>query len=79
MCTGHIFSSGLSLLANMHFIAGHAVCSLLECEANPNPLRTEMFKDYRLTVESDGFVSLPQKPGLGAEIDFDAIEQWRIQ
>ena len=79
MCTGHIFSSGLSLLANMHFIAGHAVCSLLECEANPNPLRTEMFKDYRLTVESDGFVSLPQKPGLGAEIDFDAIEHWRIQ
>lgn len=79
MCTGHIFSSGLSLLANMHFIAGHAVCSMLECEANPNPLRTEMLRGWELKVDSDGFVTLPTAPGLGAEIDLDAIEQWRRQ
>lgn len=78
LCTGHIFSSGLSLMANMHFVAGFSNCEMVECDANPNPLRTEMFKNFQLKIDADGMVNMPQGPGLGVEIDFDAIAPWRV-
>lgn len=78
-CTSHIFSSGMSMLANMHFVAAMPNCDLLEYDANPYPLRTEMFKDYIPIVEEDGKVTMPEGPGLGAEINYDAIEPWRVK
>lgn len=77
-CTAHIFSSGLSLLANLHFVTGVENGFMLECEPNENPLRTNMFKDFHLELDAEGYVSVPEAPGLGATIDFDAIEPYRI-
>lgn len=77
-CTAHIFSSGLSLVANMHFVAGLVNCGMVECDANPYPLRTRIFRNFSLQVEEDGMIPLPEGAGLGVEMDFEAIEPWRI-
>ena len=41
----HVFSSALSTIANMHFIASIPNGGLLEFDQNPNPLRTELFEE----------------------------------
>ena len=76
--TCHAFAGGLTLLAGLHFVCGVDNGFLCECEINPNPLRTHMFKDYSLELDADGYITVPEKPGFGAEIDFDALEQYRI-
>ncbi|MBQ6223416.1 MAG: mandelate racemase/muconate lactonizing enzyme family protein [Solobacterium sp.] len=76
--TCHAFAGGLTFLAGLHFVCGVDNGFLCECEVNPNPLRTDMFKNYRMELDEDGYITVPEKPGFGAEIDFDAIEQYRI-
>lgn len=73
----HVFSSALSLVANMHFIASIPNGGLLEFDQNPNPLRTELFEEP-ITVEPDGTVRLPEKPGLGVSLNVDTIERYRM-
>ena len=76
--TSHIFAGGLTFMAGLHFVCGVDNGFLLECEANPNPLRTEMFSDYRFALDSEGCVVVPEKPGFGVTVDFDALEPYRI-
>lgn len=78
-CTAHIFSSGISLVANLHFVAAIDNGCLLESEANVNPLRTNMFSDFELILDSNGYVHVPEGPGLGVTIDFKAIEPYRVK
>ena len=76
--TSHIFAGGLTFMAGLHFSCGVDNGFLLECEANPNPLRTNMFKDFELTLDGDGYVSVPEGPGYGVTLDFDTLEPYRV-
>lgn len=76
--TSHIFAGGLTFMAGLHFSCGVDNGFLLECEANPNPLRSEMFTDYRLKLDENGCVSVPEGPGFGVTVDFDALEAYRV-
>jgi L-alanine-DL-glutamate epimerase-like enolase superfamily enzyme len=73
----HVFSSGLSTIANMHFIASIPNGGLLECDQNPNPLRSELFEEP-IEVGPDGTVTLPDGPGLGVRLNQDTIERYRV-
>lgn len=73
----HVFSSGLSTIANMHFIASIPNGGLLECDQNPNPLRSELFEEP-IEARSDGMVQLPDKPGLGVRLNQDTIERYQV-
>ncbi len=77
--TTHIFSSGMAVIASLHFVCGVETGCLLECEANKNPLRTEIFKDFHIKPDEDGNILVPNRPGLGVTIDFDAIEPYRVR
>ena len=56
----------MGLAASMHTLAAAGrERSWAEVDANPNPLREEVFP---LTVD-DGWVTLPGAPGLGVEPD----------
>ncbi|MGD9711468.1 MAG: mandelate racemase/muconate lactonizing enzyme family protein [Thermomicrobiales bacterium] len=74
----HVFSSGLSTIANMHFIASIPNGGLLECDHNPNPLRSELFEEP-ITIESDGTVRMPDEPGLGVRLNQDTVEKYRVE
>jgi L-alanine-DL-glutamate epimerase-like enolase superfamily enzyme len=73
----HVFSSAVSTIANMHFIASLPNGGLLECDQNPNPLRTELLEEP-ITVRPDGTVCLPDGPGLGVRLNQATIDRYRV-
>lgn len=78
-CAAHMFSSGISFLANLHFIAGIENGILLEFEQNYNPLRTDIIASQTFELDADGMIKMPQGPGLGVEVYFSKIEKYRIK
>jgi L-alanine-DL-glutamate epimerase-like enolase superfamily enzyme len=73
----HVFSSAVSTIANMHFIASIPNGGLLECDQNPNPLRSELF-ETPIEIDPDGKVRLPDLPGLGVTLNQATIERYRV-
>lgn len=76
-CTPHVFASGMSLVAGLHFVAAIENGFYIECDRNPNPLRTNMFRQDIAAMDKDGLVTVPQGPGLGVDIDWKAIEKYK--
>jgi len=74
----HVFSSAVSLVANMHFIASISNGGLLEFDQNPNPLRSELLEEP-VAADRDGTVPLPERPGLGITLNQQTIERYRIE
>ncbi|MFY9586861.1 MAG: enolase C-terminal domain-like protein, partial [Actinomycetota bacterium] len=72
----HTWSNGLGLLANLHVLAAtHG--SWLEYPYDPPgwvPEARDAMLASPIVVEADGMVTLPQAPGLGIDLDFEAIE-----
>jgi L-alanine-DL-glutamate epimerase-like enolase superfamily enzyme len=73
----HVFSSGLALIANMHFIASIPNGGLLEFDQNVNPLRSELFEEP-IEIDTDGRVRLPERPGLGVRLNLATVERYRV-
>ena len=80
--TPHTWTNGLGLLANLHVVAGVGGGPFVEFPYDP-PGWTGERRDFFLTepvrVDADGYLNVPTAPGLGAEIDDDAVTRWRIQ
>lgn len=79
--TPHTWSNGLGLLANLHVTAGVGGGPFLEFPFDP-PGWTVERRDFLLAepvrIESDGTVAVPDRPGLGAVIDRDALTTFEI-
>jgi L-alanine-DL-glutamate epimerase-like enolase superfamily enzyme len=73
----HVFSSALSTIANMHFIASIPNGGLLEFDQNPNPLRSELFEEP-IVVDERGKVAMPAGPGLGVRLSQQTIDRYRV-
>jgi D-galactarolactone cycloisomerase len=77
--TPHTWTNGLGLLANLHVAAGVGGGPYLEFPYDP-PGWTERRRDFFLAepllVDSAGFLAVPARPGLGAEIDEAAVARW---
>ncbi|XID91238.1 mandelate racemase/muconate lactonizing enzyme family protein [Paenibacillaceae bacterium WGS1546] len=69
-CAPHIFTSGVSLMANFHFMMSTPNIQIMEYDRTPNPLRDELLIEP-LEYE-DGHVRLPRRlPGLGIDVTDD--------
>ncbi|MBO0739650.1 MAG: mandelate racemase/muconate lactonizing enzyme family protein [Alphaproteobacteria bacterium] len=77
MVAPHAFASAVTLAASLHFTASIPNGLVLEFDQNPNGLRDELLQEP-LAVESDGSMRLPERPGLGIELDRSAIERYGI-
>jgi D-galactarolactone cycloisomerase len=76
----HTWSHGHGLLANLHLALAVSTCPFLEVPYDP-PGWTPERRDFPiapLEVGSDGTLETPSGPGLGAEPDLDALEEWRV-
>ena len=71
----HWLAGGIGLAASMHLRAAMGYGGYLEVDANPNPLREEV---CRFEVV-DGWVELPNTPGLGCEPDLVALERFIVK
>ncbi len=77
MVAPHAFASAVNLVAALHFAAAIPNVLVLEWDQNPNAIRDELLKDP-LRLESDGTIKLPERPGLGIELDRAAVERYRV-
>src|SRR5438067_1198988 len=77
MVAPHAFAGAVLLVASLHFAAAIPNGLLLEWDQNPNGLRDDLLKEP-LRLEPDGTVMLPERPGLGIELDRAAIDRYRI-
>jgi L-alanine-DL-glutamate epimerase-like enolase superfamily enzyme len=77
MVAPHAFAGAVLLVASLHYAAAIPNALMLEWDQNPNGLRDELLKEP-LRLESDGTVRLPERPGLGIELDRAAVERYRV-
>lgn len=80
MYTPHTWGDGLVLLANLHVAAACSNAPFVEYAYDP-PWWTPEQRDFVLpkpVLADDGYVELSDAPGLGVEIDWDALERWRV-
>ena len=77
MVAPHAFAGAVLLVASLHFAASIANGLILEWDQNPNAIRDELLKEP-LKLESDGTFKLPERPGLGIELDRAAVERYRV-
>ncbi len=70
----HYLGGGIGLMASAHLLAASGQDGLLEMDVNPNPLRTEALSGA-LTPQ-EGWVSLPDSPGLGLTPNLAAMKAW---
>lgn len=73
----HAFSSAINLVASMHLLASLPNGLLLEFDQNPNALRTDLLREP-ITVGREGSVKLPEGPGLGVELNPEAVDRYRV-
>jgi L-alanine-DL-glutamate epimerase-like enolase superfamily enzyme len=74
-CIPHVYSTAVSLTANLHFVASLPNSHLLELDQNPNGLRTELL-DIPFDPDRDAVVQLTERPGLGVSLDRDALRKF---
>jgi L-alanine-DL-glutamate epimerase-like enolase superfamily enzyme len=77
MVAPHAFSSAILLVAAMHLLASIPNGLVLEFDQNPHALREELLQEP-IRVDADGFVTLPERPGLGVELNAAAVERYHV-
>ena len=76
-CVPHCFSTGINLAASLHWMAAlGGEDALVEYCLRPSPLMRKLVRNLPPLV--DGYVPVPQAPGLGIELDQDIIEKFLV-
>jgi len=76
LCVNHSYKTGISIAASLHFLAALPNSSLLEYCVEQSALRQTLTRQTFPVV--DGYVGVPQEPGLGVELDETVLERYRV-
>ncbi len=68
----HGYKTNIEIAANLHFLANHRDEEVLEFSTSRSPLRWHTTRE-QLTVDPDGMVRVPDRPGLGVTLDWDFV------
>ncbi|MGA7276537.1 MAG: mandelate racemase/muconate lactonizing enzyme family protein [Desulfocapsaceae bacterium] len=86
----HVWGSAVAVAVNLHLLAAlpdlpggaHPVQPMLEYDTTPNRFREELLLEslgiLDQVKENGGFVSLPQGPGLGIEVDREFLAHFSV-
>jgi len=74
-CIPHAWSSGIVIAASMHLIASTPNSNLLEYCIVDSPIRRDLLEED--IAVKDGYAEISHKPGLGFEINEEALEKYR--
>lgn len=75
----HCWKTGIGIAASAHLCAASVRCPYIEFlpgELSESALRRELVADELRLV--NGRIPLPQRPGLGVELNRDALEKYRV-
>jgi D-galactarolactone cycloisomerase len=79
--TPHTWTNGIGLLANLHVAAGVGGGPFLELPYDPpgwTPERRDFMLAEPVRPDADGFLAVPDRPGLGVELNEDAVERYSV-
>ncbi|MGB9791827.1 MAG: mandelate racemase/muconate lactonizing enzyme family protein [Thermacetogeniaceae bacterium] len=78
----HTWTNGIGLLANLHLACAISNCPYLEFPYDP-PTWTIERRDFilseKITIDKEGYIRIPEKPGLGFELDMEALSKYEIK
>jgi L-alanine-DL-glutamate epimerase-like enolase superfamily enzyme len=77
--TPHTWTNGIGLVANLHCAAASSAVPYVEFPYDP-PNWTPEARDFifaePLRIDAEGYVQLPQGPGLGIELDEEKLKRY---
>ncbi len=73
----HFYTTGINLAAGLHWLASRKSAFIFEYCVEDTPIRWDITKQ-RMEIDANGFVHVPQGPGLGIELNEETIERYRI-
>jgi L-alanine-DL-glutamate epimerase-like enolase superfamily enzyme len=80
--TPHSWTNGIGVLANLHVAAGVGAAPYFEFPYDPMGWTVER-RDFMLAeplrIDQEGYVNVPDQPGLGIELDEEAIARWTLR
>jgi L-alanine-DL-glutamate epimerase-like enolase superfamily enzyme len=79
--TPHTWTNGIGLLANLHLTAGVGGGPFLELPFDPpgwTPDRRDFMLAEPVAPGPDGVLAVPDRPGLGFELDEEAVERYTV-
>ncbi len=77
----HTWGDGLVLLVNLHVAAALSTAPFIEYPFDPpewTPARRDYILPAPLAADAQGYITLPDAPGLGVTLDWAALEKLRI-
>lgn len=72
----HGYKTNIEIAANLHFLASQAREEILEYSLSHSPLRWNTTLEH-FPVDGDGYVAVPQKPGLGVSLNPEIVTEYR--
>ena len=75
--SAHTWSSALSTAAGLHLLATTRQAVALDYKPHPSPMQHELVTDP--WVQTDGWLTLRDRPGLGVEVDEEAVAKYRTR
>lgn len=72
----HAWSTAITSAASLHLSIASPHCLLFECKPLTNPMQNELVKQP--ITQKDGWVYPLEAPGLGIEIDEEAVRKYRF-
>ena len=79
--TPHTWTNGLGLMANLQVVAGVGGGPYVEFPFDPpgwTPQRRDFFLAEPVLADATGCLRVPAGPGLGVQIDEDAVSRWAL-
>jgi len=77
LCVFHAWKSGILLSATLQMAAALPDLPFCEYTVSESPLRRELVRTH---IElKDGFATIPDEPGLGAELDEAIVKKYRVE
>ncbi len=73
----HGYKSNITIAANLAFLAQHWADEPLEYSTSESPLRWTLTRE-RFPIDKDGMVTVPTGPGLGVNLDPEALTRFRV-
>jgi L-alanine-DL-glutamate epimerase-like enolase superfamily enzyme len=78
MCVNHSYKTGVSVAASLHALAALPNSYWLEYCVEQSPLRQRLTHQH-FPLAEDGFVPVPEEPGLGVDLDEKIMEKYLVK
>jgi L-rhamnonate dehydratase len=73
----HFYSSPINMVAGLHWLASRRSAFIFEYCVEDTPIRVHMIKPEIKAV--DGYITVPEEPGLGIELNEEAVARYHVR